>query len=75
MTLATAQLLVNALGAYAAVGTLFGVLFLWRWVGRLDPAAAHATWGFRVLVLPGVVIFWPLFATRLARRSRVEILR
>jgi len=86
MTLATAQLFVNVLAAYGAAGALFGVLFLWRWVGRLDPAAAHATWGFRVLVFPGVVIFWPLFATRLARRrprakaadrtrERVEILR
>ena len=78
MTLAAAQLLVNALGAYAAAGAVFAALFLWRWVGRLDPAAAHATWGFRVLVFPGVVLFWPLFAARLVRqrpRSRVEILR
>lgn len=78
MTLATAQLLVNVIGAYAAAGAVFAVLFLWRWVGRLDPAAAHATWGFRVLVFPGVVIFWPLFVSRLVRpraRSRVEVLR
>jgi hypothetical protein len=78
MTLATAQLLVNVIGAYAAAGAVFAVLFLWRWVGRLDPAAAHATLGFRVLVFPGVVMFWPLFASRLVRprvRSRVEVLR
>lgn len=40
MTLATAQLLVDVLGAYAAAGAVFAILFLWRWVGRLDPAAA-----------------------------------
>jgi hypothetical protein len=76
MTIATAQLLVTVLGAYAAAGALFAVLFLWKWIGRLDPAAAHASWGFRVLVFPGVVLFWPLFAARLGRpRTRVEILR
>ena len=78
MTLAAAQLLVNVLGAYAAAGAAFAVLFLWRWIGRFDPAAAHATWGFRVLVFPGIVIFWPLFASRLIRartRARVEVLR
>jgi hypothetical protein len=78
MTLAAAQLLVNVLGAYAAAGATFGLLFLWRWVGRLDPAAAHASGGFRVLVFPGVVMLWPLFAVRLLRqhpRGRVEILR
>jgi hypothetical protein len=84
---ATAQLLVDVLGAYAAAGAVFAAAFLWRWVGRLDPAAAHATWGFRALVFPGVVIFWPLFAARLLRllrrsrqakadvRGRVEVLR
>jgi hypothetical protein len=67
MTLHAAQLLVDLVGAYAALGTLFAVGFLWRWVGRLDPAAARATWGFRVLVFPGVVMLWPLFLVRLLR--------
>jgi hypothetical protein len=67
MTLAAAELLVNAAGLYAAAGVIFAALFLWRWVGRLDPAAQHASLGFRVLVLPGVVLFWPLFLTRLVR--------
>jgi hypothetical protein len=76
MTLATAHLLVNLLGIYAAAGAVFATLFLWRWVARLDPAAAHATWGFRALVFPGVVLFWPVFAARLLRpRPRVEVLR
>lgn len=78
MTLATAELLVHLLESYAAAGALFAVLFLWRWVGQIDPAAQHATWGFRVLVFPGVVLFWPMFVVRLRRlrpRPRIEILR
>jgi hypothetical protein len=67
MTPAIAELFVDFLGGYVAAGALFGVLFLWRWVGRLDPAAMHATWGFRVLVFPGVMMFWPLFVTRMMR--------
>jgi hypothetical protein len=67
MTLATAQLLVNLSGAYAAVGAVFAAGFLWRWVPRLDLAAAHATWGFRALVFPGVLMLWPLFLVRLLR--------
>jgi hypothetical protein len=43
-------------------------MFLWRWVGRLDPAAEHGTWGFRVLVFPGVAMFWPLFLVRVMSR-------
>jgi hypothetical protein len=67
MTLAAAEALVNAAVIYAVSGAVFAAAFLWRWVGRLDPAARHATWGFRVLIFPGVVLFWPLFLLRLAR--------
>jgi hypothetical protein len=70
MTVETAQLLVNAFGIYLGCGALFGVLFLWRWVGMLDPLAAHGTFGFRVLVFPGVAALWPVFAVRLASGHR-----
>lgn len=60
-----AQLLVDVCGGYLAAGVLFGVPFLWRWVGRLDSAAARPTLGFCVLVFPGVVMLWPLLLSRL----------
>jgi hypothetical protein len=67
MSVAAAQLLVMAIALYLASGAVFALAFLWRWVGRLDPLAAAGTLGFRVLVFPGVTVFWPLFATRLVR--------
>ena len=67
MTIGTAELLVHAVGVYGALGAAFAAVFLTRWVGRLDPAARHATWGFRLIVFPGVVLFWPFFVVRLIR--------
>jgi hypothetical protein len=68
MTVAAAQLLVQTTAIYATIGGVFATVFLWRWVGRLDSAAEHGTWGFRVLVFPGVVALWPFFIVRLIRR-------
>ncbi|MBP7586864.1 MAG: hypothetical protein KBA72_02860 [Thermoanaerobaculia bacterium] len=56
--------LVRALGAYAALGLLFAVAFLARGIARLDPGAHGSGWGFRLIVLPGVVAFWPLLLRR-----------
>jgi hypothetical protein len=67
MTQTTAQVLVQAVAIYLGCGAAFAALFLWRWVGRLDAAAEHGTWGFRVLVFPGVATLWPLFAVRVLR--------
>ena len=68
MTVAAAQLLIQTVAVYVGLGAAFALVFLWRWVGRLDPAAEHGTWGFRVLVFPGVAALWPLFLIRLIRR-------
>jgi hypothetical protein len=68
MTSAAAEFVVRAVAVYGGCGMLFATMFVWRWVGRVDPAAVHGTWGFRMLVFPGVATVWPLFAIRLIRR-------
>ena len=68
MTVAAAEVLVQTIAIYVGCGAAFAAVFLWRWVGILDPAAAHGTFGFRVLVFPGVAALWPLFAVRVIRR-------
>jgi hypothetical protein len=62
--LAAAGWLVNAFLLYLAMGVAFGIPFVWRGVHRIDPAAPGSTWGFRLLILPGVVALWPLLAVR-----------
>jgi membrane protein implicated in regulation of membrane protease activity len=67
MSVDAALLLVRAIEAYAAAGLLFAVPFAAKWAGRTDPRAAGGTWGFRLLIVPGAVLFWPLLAARLLR--------
>src|SRR5689334_24344981 len=67
MTVATAEFIVDALGAYLGAGGIFAIAFVPRWVGRVDPLAAHGTVGFRMLIFPGVTVLWPIFAVRLIR--------
>ena len=62
-----ARLLVLMAAGYLAAGALFAIPFAARWAGRLDPAARAGTWGFRLLIVPGSVLLWPLLAVRLGR--------
>jgi hypothetical protein len=61
-------ILINALlavaGVYLLVGLAFAVPFVVTGVRRLDAAAHGATWGFRVIIMPGVAAFWPWLAWR-----------
>ena len=62
-----ARLLIGASAVYLGVGLLFALPFAARWAGRLDPAAAAGSWGFRLLILPGATLLWPLLLYRLLR--------
>ncbi len=59
-----AKVIVYVLAAYAGLGLLFAVPFVWRGVQRLDPEAEGSRLGFRLLILPGTAAFWPLFLYR-----------
>ncbi|MCI0354317.1 MAG: hypothetical protein L0099_04640, partial [Acidobacteria bacterium] len=55
---------------YAAGGLLFGLAFVGFGLDKVD-AAAHATpLAFRLLILPGVVAFWPLLALKWLKAAR-----
>ncbi len=68
--LAFAQLIVNALIVYAALGLVFALCFVTRGVERLDPSAKGAGVGFRLLILPGAAALWPLLAWRWLRGAQ-----
>jgi hypothetical protein len=59
-----AELFVNLLGVYAAIGILFAIAFVTIGVSRIDSAAKNSTIGFRLIVLPGSALLWPLLLRR-----------
>lgn len=52
------------LGVYLACGFVFAVPFVLFGVKKIDPHAAHGSWGFRLLIIPGTMVFWPLLLRR-----------
>jgi len=54
-------------GLYLLCGLIFAVPFVLVGAGKIDPHAAHGTWGFRLLILPGSILLWPLLAHRWAK--------
>ena len=59
-----ASWLVRLTGLYLAAGALFAGPFAFRLVNRMDTVAAHGTWTFRLLLLPGATLLWPWLLAR-----------
>ena len=62
-----AGLFVDLLAGYAVLGVLFALPFVSAGVQRIDSQAKGSGFGFRVLIFPGAVAFWPLLLHRLMR--------
>lgn len=70
-SMATFEMFVRAFvfcfAAYAATGLLFASIFVFRGVQQVDSEARGSGVGFRLLILPGVAAFWPMFLHRWVR--------
>lgn len=62
-----ASWLVRLTAVYLGAGALFAGPFAFRLVNRMDVVAAHGTWAFRLLLLPGATLLWPLLLGRWLR--------
>lgn len=61
------RVFVFGLTTYAVTGFLFAAIFVFRGVQRVDSEAQASGVGFRLLILPGVAAFWPMFLHRWIR--------
>ena len=49
---------------YVAVGIAFSVIFIWKGLTTVDPSARGTGIGFKILIFPGLIIFWPVFVNK-----------
>lgn len=61
------ECLINAVRAYIYAGLLFSAVFVIFLIRRVDPDATGWSIGFRLIIIPGLCVFWPMFVTRLIR--------
>lgn len=45
---------------YLGAGLLFGLCFILWGIEKVDTGAAHSSAGFRIIILPGILAFWPV---------------
>ena len=67
----TAQLLVEACTWYLALGLAIAMLFA-AFVQRVEPSARGGSILFRLLIVPGATLLWPLILVRSLRALRRE---
>ena len=45
---------------YLALGVIFVIPFLMKGLNKVDEGAHGSTIGFKIIIIPGVIVFWPV---------------
>ena len=56
--MAIVTIILYIVAVYLALGFLFMIPFVIKGVDRIDEGAHSSSIGFRIIIVPGVIVFW-----------------
>jgi hypothetical protein len=63
------KLILAITALYLLFGLLFAILFVIKGVEEVDESAHRGSIGFRIIIIPGVMAFWPLLMKKWIRSA------
>ena len=59
-----AEIILIIVALYLLLGVVFVISFLTKGLTKVDEGAHGGTIGFKIIIIPGVIVFWPLLLRR-----------
>ncbi len=60
-------------GIYLACGFIFMIPFVIKGVNAIDEAAHGSSAGFRIIIIPGTIVFWPVLLKKWIKAEKKNI--
>lgn len=67
-----ATAILTILAVYGAIGVVTGLAFITVGIGRVDPTVSGWNIPFRLMVLPGAIMLWPVIIMRWRASVRAD---
>ena len=58
------QLVLIIVAVYLLLGVVFVIPFLMNGLNKIDEGAHGSTIGFKIIIVPGVIVFWPVLLSK-----------
>jgi len=62
------DILLGAMALYLLLGLIFSFYFYLKAGARIDEGTSGTPWHFKVIIFPGVVLFWSILFIKLIRK-------
>ena len=63
------QILLVIVAIYLACGVVFMIAFIIKGVDVIDEGAHGSSIGFRIIIIPGTIVFWPVLLKKWIKRK------
>jgi hypothetical protein len=63
------QILLIVAAIYLVLGVLFVIPFLMKGLNKIDDGAHGSTIGFKIIIIPGVIVFWPVLLSKWMKKT------
>ena len=54
---------------YLLLGVLFVIPFLIKGLSKVDEGTHDSTIGFKIIIIPGVIVFWPVLVSKWMKKT------
>ena len=63
------DILLGVMATYMVLGLVFSIYFYLKGAAKIDDGTKDAPWHFKVIIFPGVVLFWSILLLKLVRSN------
>ena len=61
-----------AITAYLIAGIVFTIFFQAKGLSKIDEGVHGSSWGFRIIIIPGCIVFWPVLLKKWMKKARTS---
>jgi len=63
------EILLIIAAIYLVLGVLFVIPFLMKGLNKVDEGANGSTIGFKIIIIPGVIVLWPVLLSKWMKKT------
>jgi len=64
------QWIFTGIAIYLVAGLIFAIAFVSRGAALIDESAQKTSLGFKVIIIPGTMVFWPLLLKKWLKKAK-----
>ena len=64
-----AEIILILAAIYLLLGVFFVIPFLMKGLNKIDEGANGSTVGFKIIIIPGVIVFWPVLLSKWMKKT------